>query len=43
VTVANKSYTNNVITKNFAKCTFTNLATVQHEVTLILEHRNLIK
>jgi len=41
--VANKSYTNNVITKNFAKCAFTKLETVQREATLTLEHCNLIK
>ena len=41
--MANKSYTNNVIIKNFAKCAFTKLATVEREATLILEHCTLIK
>jgi hypothetical protein len=41
--VANKSYTNNVITKNLVKCAFTKLATVQREANLIFEQCNLIK
>jgi hypothetical protein len=41
VTVADKSHTNNVITKSFAERAFIKLTAAQHEVTLIFEHWKL--